>query len=112
MAACMASDHVDVHCGLLAAEQWSVLDVADLRRCGLSADAIASRVANGRLFPKYRGVYGVIPDLTVEREFLAAAKACGPSAVLSHFSAGVLHGWFIRRSPRPPRASRTARTRT
>jgi very-short-patch-repair endonuclease len=71
-----------------------VVDVADLRRCGLSADAIAWRVANGRLFPKYRGVYGVIPNLTVEGEFLAAVLACGPGAVLSHFSAAVLHGWF------------------
>ncbi|MDA0160704.1 DUF559 domain-containing protein [Solirubrobacter ginsenosidimutans] len=26
--------------------------------------------------------------------FLAAVRACGPSAVLSHFSAAVLYGWF------------------
>ena len=85
---------VDVRCALLAAEQWSVLDTADLRRCGLSANAVAWRVANGRLFPKYRGVYSVIPNLTVQGEFLAAVQACGPGAVLSHFSAAVLHGWF------------------
>ena len=65
--------------------------------CGPAAcrrDAIATRVANGRLFRLYRGVYGVIPNLTVEGVFLAAVLACGPGAVLSHFSAAVLHGWF------------------
>jgi very-short-patch-repair endonuclease len=87
-------DKVDVRAAQLAAEQWSVLDVTDLRRCGLSADAIAWRAANGRLFAKYRGVYSVIPNLSLEGEFLAAVKACGPDAVLSHFSAAVLWGWF------------------
>ena len=71
-----------------------MVDVADLTACGLSADAIATRVANGRLFRVYRGVYGVIPNLTLEGQFLAAVKACGPDAVLSHFSAAVLYGWF------------------
>jgi very-short-patch-repair endonuclease len=79
---------------LLAAGQWSVVHIADLRRCGLSANQVTQRVANGHLFPKYRGVYSVIPNLTVEGEFLAAVLACGPGAVLSHFSAAVLHGWF------------------
>ena len=51
-------------------------------------------MANGRLFRLYRGVYAVIPNLTVEGVFLAAVLACGPGAVLSHFSAAVLHGWF------------------
>ncbi|HEY6886659.1 MAG TPA: DUF559 domain-containing protein [Solirubrobacter sp.] len=87
-------DKVDLRCARLAASQWSVLAVADLRRCGLSAEAISWRAANGRLFPKYRGVYAVIPNLTLEGEFLAAVIACGPGAVLSHFSAAVLHGWF------------------
>jgi very-short-patch-repair endonuclease len=87
-------DKVDLRCARLAATQWSVLDVSDLRRCGLSAEAISWRVAQGRLFRRYRGVYGVIPNLTLEGEFLAAVKACGPSAVLSHFSAAVLYGWF------------------
>jgi hypothetical protein len=84
----------DGRCALLAAEQWSVLDTTDLRRCGLSANQVAWRVANGRQFPKYRGICSVIPNLTLEGEFLAAVKACGPGAVLSHFSAAVLHGWF------------------
>ena len=87
-------DKVDARCARLAAEQWSVLSVADLRACGLSAEAISWRVANGRLFPKHRGVYGVIPNLTLEGEFLAAVVACGPGAVLSHFAAAVLYGWF------------------
>jgi predicted transcriptional regulator of viral defense system len=87
-------DKVDVRLAWLAAQQWSVVDVADLTACGLSADAIATRVENGRLSRVYRGVYGVIPNLTLEGQFLATVKACGPDAVLSHFSAAVLYGWF------------------
>jgi very-short-patch-repair endonuclease len=88
-------DNVDLLVARLAAMQWSVVDVTDLRRCGLSATAIAWRVANGRLFKLHRGVYSVIPNLTVEGLFLAAVKACGLGAVLSHFSAAVLYGWFV-----------------
>lgn len=87
-------DAVDARVAQLAAEQWSVVDVRDLRRCGLSATAIAWRVASGRLFVQHRGVYSVIPNLPLEGQFLAAVKACGRDAVLSHFSAGVLYGWF------------------
>ncbi len=52
---------------------------------------IETRVAAGRLHPIHRGVYAVgHPNLTREGWFLAAVKACGPGAVLSHFSAAVL----------------------
>jgi hypothetical protein len=88
------ADHADVRLSRLAAAQRSVVDAADLRACGLSRDAIATRVANGRLFRLHRGVYSVIPNLTVRGLFLAAVKACGAGAVLSHFSAAVLFGWF------------------
>jgi very-short-patch-repair endonuclease len=87
-------DTVDVRMARLAATQWSVVSVEDLRRCGMSDAAIAWRVATGRLFVVHRGVYSVIPNLTLEGQFLAAVKACGPEAVLSHFSAAVLHEWF------------------
>jgi putative AbiEi antitoxin of type IV toxin-antitoxin system/uncharacterized protein DUF559 len=76
----------------LAAEQWGVLSLDDLRSCGLSRDAVESRVRNGHLHPLYRGVYAVgHPNVPLEGRFLAAVKACGPNAVLSHFSAAALY---------------------
>jgi hypothetical protein len=78
-----------------AARQWNVLDLDDLRASGLSRQAVWKRVQAGRLFPKYPGVFALgSPKLTLEGVFLAAVKACGLGAVLSHFSAAVLYGWF------------------
>jgi predicted transcriptional regulator of viral defense system len=83
-----------------AAEQWGVLSVAELHACGLSKQAIARRVARGRLHPIHRGVYAVgHAGLSLEARFLAAVKACGETAVLSHGSAAVLWditGWDER----------------
>jgi putative AbiEi antitoxin of type IV toxin-antitoxin system/uncharacterized protein DUF559 len=88
-------DKVDLRLAWFAARQWNVLDLDDLRACGLSRQAVWKRVQAGRLFPKYRGVYALAhPNLSLEGEFLAAVKACGPGAVLSHFSAAVLFRWF------------------
>lgn len=69
------------------------MDVADLRACGLSDRAIAGRVGAGRLYPFHRGVYSVVPNPPLEGCFLAAVKACGPGAVLSHYAAAALYGW-------------------
>jgi very-short-patch-repair endonuclease len=83
----------DLAVAALAAEQWGVLSLDDLRFCGLSRDAVALRVASGRLHRIHRGVYAVgHTSLPVEARFLAAVKACGRTAVLSHFSAAVLWG--------------------
>src|SRR4051812_45258297 len=77
----------------LAAEQWGVVSIADLRACGLTDKAVLSRVRNGRLHRLHRGVYAVgHPNLPLNGRFLAAVKACGPTAHLSHFSAAALHG--------------------
>jgi very-short-patch-repair endonuclease len=68
--------------------------VHELRACGLTDRAIYTRVESGRLFPKYRGVYALAnPNIPFEGQLLAAAKACGPDAVVSHYSAGALRGW-------------------
>ncbi|HET6551838.1 MAG TPA: type IV toxin-antitoxin system AbiEi family antitoxin domain-containing protein [Solirubrobacter sp.] len=76
----------------LAARQWSVVDLDELQACGLSRQAVTKRVSAGRLYPQYRGVYALgHPNLSLNGQFLAAVKACGPDAVLSHFSAAVLH---------------------
>jgi very-short-patch-repair endonuclease/predicted transcriptional regulator of viral defense system len=82
---------VDRNVAQVAAEQWGVLSRRELADCGLSDDAIAVRVKSGRLHRIHHGVYAVgHRSLALEGRFLAAAKACGPGAVLSHFSAGAL----------------------
>lgn len=85
----------------LAAEQWGVLSTEELRRCGLDAQAISVRARNGRLHRLHRGVYAVgHSNPSLEGRLLAAVKACGPDAVLSHVPAAVL--WGILDRPRDP----------
>jgi very-short-patch-repair endonuclease len=86
----------------LAAEQWGIVDNADLRACGLSRDAVMRRRRAGHLFVVYPGVYAVgHAGLTPRGRFLAAVKACGPGAVLSHYSAGSLWELVIWDEDRP-----------
>jgi hypothetical protein len=85
----------DVAVAELAAEQWAVLSLDELRACGLSRDAVGVRVRRGGLHRRHRGVYTVgVPSLTMEGEFLAGAKACGPGTVVSHHCSAVLRGWL------------------
>jgi len=64
-----------------------VISIRQLRACGLDKDAVASRVAGGRLHRVHRGVYGVgHAGLTLQGRFMAAVLACGRGAALSHFS--------------------------
>jgi very-short-patch-repair endonuclease len=86
----------------LAARERGVLTVAELRACGLSRDAIRTWVRNGHLHEKHRGVYAVgHREISVEARWLAAVKACGPDAVLSHYAAAALWG-LVRWDGRPP----------
>ena len=87
-------EHVDARIAQCAARQWSIVDVEDLRACGLSHGAILTRVGSGRLYRRYRGVYSLVPNPTLEGCFMAAVKAGGPGAVLSHRSAAALYGWI------------------
>ena len=91
---------VDKLIARVAANQWGVVDMDELREIGLSRQAISKRVAAGRLFPVYRGVWAVgHPRLSLEGRFLAAVKACGAGAALSHYCAAVLWGlrpWIHR----------------
>jgi Transcriptional regulator, AbiEi antitoxin len=76
-----------------AASEWSVLSTAELVECGLTRQAISRRVEMGWLHWKHRGVYAIgHPNIPLEGEFLAAVKACGDGAVLSHYSAATLWG--------------------
>ena len=79
----------DLAVAIRAASQWGVLDVAELRACGLSDDAIARRRRRGTLHRIHPGVYSVnAPPLSMHARFLAATKAT--NGVLSHYSAATL----------------------
>ena len=89
-----------------------MLSVAELRACGLSADAILTRVRRGNLHPLHRGVYAVgHRNVTTEGRFLAAVKACGEHAVLSHYCAACHHGWLGYRGRPVDVTAPTKRTR-
>jgi hypothetical protein len=91
----------DLAVARLAASQWGVVDLDDLRECGLSPKAIETRVARGILHPLYRAVFAWgHPNISTEGHFLAAVKACGPYAVLSHYSAAALRE-LVRWDGRP-----------
>ena len=72
----------------LAARQHRVVSLAQLMALGLSASAVRSRVAAGKLRRLHRGVYAVgLAPLSLKAIYMAAVLACGPKAVLSHRSA-------------------------
>jgi very-short-patch-repair endonuclease len=80
-------DTPDSLAATLAAEQWGVLDNAELRACGLSRDAVMHRRHKGILHLLYPTVYAWgHAGITPRGRFLAAVKACGPYAALSHWS--------------------------
>src|SRR4051794_26794281 len=85
----------------LAAGQWGVVTWGELIGCGLTPAAIRVRLERGQLHRLHRGVYAVgHPNVCLEGRWLAAVKACGPLAVLSHFAAACLWGllkWDGRR---------------
>jgi hypothetical protein len=71
-----------------------VLTRRDLLALGFSSKAIKHRVRSGRLHPVFRGVYAVgRRQLTREGGWMAAVRACGPGAALSHRSAAALWGF-------------------
>jgi hypothetical protein len=75
----------------LARRQHGVLTRQDLKSLGFSDEAIKHRVHRGRLHAIVRGVYAVgRPHLSREGRWMAAVRACGPGAALSHRSAAAL----------------------
>jgi len=74
---------------------------AELRECGLTRHEIQTWLRKGHLHEKHRGVYAVgHRTLTDEARWLAATKACGDCAMLSHYAAAALWGlvrWDGRR---------------
>lgn len=85
----------------LAHQQHGVVSVGQLLALGYSRSAIGRAVADGRLHLLDRSVYAVgHTNLSLHGQCLAAVFACGPAAVLSHYSAAWLHG-LARWKPEP-----------
>jgi very-short-patch-repair endonuclease len=91
----------DVVIGQIATRQHGVVTLDQLRRSGVTPSGISRRVGAGRLHRIHRGVYSVgHRGLAQKGEWIAAVKACGDGAVLSHRSAGAL--WRITAQPDGP----------
>jgi very-short-patch-repair endonuclease len=97
----------------LVARQHGVISRAQLLERGIGSQAIKRRRARGRLHPVHRGVYAVgRPELSRRGRLMAAVLACGPGAVISHWTAAELWGIVAARpgeidvsvpAPRSPR---------
>ncbi len=85
----------------IAAEQHGNITRAQLRAAGLTDRQVARRLESGQLIRRYRGVFvlGYLPPSPLSRA-AAAVLAGGPTAVLSHGSAGAL--WGVEREWRQP----------
>lgn len=85
----------------MAARQHGFVTRQQLLGLGVGPDAVKWRVRNARLIRIHQGVYAVghLPVDPVDRA-AAAVLACGPNAVLSHFSAAVL--WGLRKRMSEP----------
>lgn len=80
----------------LVRRQHGVVARRQLLARGLSATAVRHRVATGRLFPLWRGVYAVgRPDVGRRGLWMAAVMSCGDTALLSHGAAASLWGLEI-----------------
>ncbi len=77
----------------LAARQYGVLSIEQLTALGIGKGSIEKALANGRLRRLHHGVYAEgHTDLSLHGKCLAAVLACGPGALLSHYSAAWLLG--------------------
>jgi hypothetical protein len=78
----------EVELALFANEQHGVVAAWQLVALGFSRRQISVRAERGRLHRLYRGVYAVgHAALSREARDIAAVLACGPGALLSHWSA-------------------------
>jgi very-short-patch-repair endonuclease len=105
---------VDLRIAELASQQWGVVSHVDLIVLGVTRRQIEHRLAQGRLVRIHPRVYAFgHARLTQQGRWLAAVRACGPGAALSHRSAAAL--WGLRGTPggrievTVPRSGRHAR---
>jgi hypothetical protein len=93
----------------VAGGRRGVLTAGELRECGLTPTAIDTRVRRGWLHRLHRGVYSIGHGQPQwEGTLLAAVLACGPGALLSHYSAAEVWG-FVDRLGRVPDVTVAAR---
>jgi very-short-patch-repair endonuclease len=89
---------LDQRIAALAHRNHGIVDVDELYASGATRRQIGHRVATERLIALYRGVYAVgHKRLKKEGWWLAAVRALGPGAVLSHIQAAAM--WDLRPSP-------------
>lgn len=78
----------------LAEAQHGVVSTRQILALGIGEDVVRSRQEGGLLVPLYQGVFALgHKRLGREGRWMGAVLACGPGAVLSHFSAG--HLWDL-----------------
>lgn len=98
----LTAPQIDTQISALASGQYGVVGRWQLVRLGMTAHMIKGRIRRGTLHVIHRGVYAVgHRALTVESRWMAAVLAYGPTAVLSHRSAGQLWGLYPRREISP-----------
>jgi hypothetical protein len=98
----------DQRVSAVAAQQWGVLSLTELRACGLTRRAVAGRVRRGFLHRLHAQVYAVgHPNPPWQGRLLAAVKACGPGAILSHICAAMLWGFIEPDEDRHPEVTVT-----
>jgi len=77
----------------MAGQQHGIVSLRQLKEAGLGQRGVGNRVRSGWLHRVYRGVYAVgHRELSREAEWMAAVRACGDDAVLSHVAAAALWG--------------------
>lgn len=85
----------DTRLAELAVRQHNVVTINELRALNLKDGAIEYRLRVGRLHRQHQGVYSVgTPALTLQGRFLAAVRAIGDGATLSHRAAAAY--WSLR----------------
>jgi Protein of unknown function (DUF559) len=82
---------IDQTIGALADRQYGPVAHRQLRRAGISRDAVRARVLRGSLYERHRGVY-VVGRRTLDQrgEWMAAVLACGDDALLGYWDAAAL----------------------
>jgi very-short-patch-repair endonuclease/predicted transcriptional regulator of viral defense system len=90
----------------LSASRHGVVTRADLIRAGVSAEGIKRRIRSRLLRPVHRGVYIVGRHATAQSRAMAAARACGECAAVSHQGAAGLRG-ILRAADRARRVDIT-----
>jgi len=79
--------------GALARRQHGIVSRPQLRALGFRPGAIDRAIAQGRLYPLFRGAFGVgHPPQGRNAKLVAAVLACGEGSVISHGTAAALLG--------------------